>query len=270
MLQAVIAPDSLVDTSRALLKAASPKLIAGGTVVMPVINTGQHEVETLVSLRNLHLSKIAVSKSGKVTIGAATPISDLAKKKELAFLVPAIESIASPSIRNMATVGGNLFVEQPYGDLAVCLIALGTTAIISKGKAEREERVEVIAVKGVKAGEIVTKISFVVPASGTFKYHKASRRNLNSASIVTVAAVIPVEKNLIKNCRVALGGVAPRPVRAKRVEKLLEGKPLNLETVSAAATAAAGDINPFDDAYASAWYRGRVTPVHIRRAIIGQ
>ena len=269
MLQAVIAPENLVDTSKALLKADAPRLIAGGTVVMPLINTGQHDVATLVSMRNLGLAKIGISKRGLVTIGAATTIAALANQKELAFLRGAIDSIASPTIRNMATVGGNLFVEQPYGDLTVCLIALGAIATISKGKSERKEAVETIAVKSVKPGEIVTKISFALPAPGTFKYRKAARRALNSASIVTVAAVIPLMKGAIQNCRIALGGVASRPVRAKQVEKLLEGKTLTREAVFAASEMAKSDIKPQSDAHASAWYRARVTPVHIRRAIMG-
>ena len=270
MLEAVVMPANLADASKALGKSESHELIAGGTAVMPLINTGQHDITTLVSLRSLKMSHVSITKTGRVTIGAATPIADLTNVKELSFLQPAIASIASPSVRNMATVGGNLFVEQPYGDLAVCLIALGATAVITKGKSERVEDVEVVAAKGVKAGEIVTEISFSAPAAGSFKYRKASRRNLNSASIVTVAAVLPIVKGVVKGCRVALGGVANRPLRAKCVEALLEGKPLSKDIVSKAAQAASGDINPFTDAYASAWYRARVTPIHIRRAILGQ
>ena len=95
------------------------------------------------------------------------------------FLRSAIESIASPTIRNLATVGGNLFVPQPHGDLAVCLLALDATV-------EHE-------------GDLVTGVSFKVPER--WFYTKAMRRKQNSASIVTVAS---------DGVRIALGGVAPR------------------------------------------------------------
>lgn len=268
MLQTVVTPTSLGDLRKALKQAPKATLMAGGTLVMPIVNEGAHGISTLVSLSKLGLDGVSFRK-GVATIGAVVPIAELAKPSELKFLVPAIESIASPTLRNMATVGGNLFAAQPYGDLAVCLVALDATVTIINAKSKRSAPVEDVIKKGLKAGELVTQISFTIPKPGTFKYAKASRRALNSASIVTVAAVIPQVKGVVADCRVALGGVAAKPVRAKSVEKLLNGKVFDDKTVTAAAAAAAKDIAPFTDAYASAWYRARVTPVHICRALLG-
>ncbi|HEV2897989.1 MAG TPA: FAD binding domain-containing protein [Pseudaminobacter sp.] len=269
MLQAVIVPGSLALAQEALAKHPGAALMAGGTVVMPVLNYGTDSFDTLVSLRKAGLSGIFIS-DGKASIGAATSLSELQERPELAFLGPAIDTIASPTIRNMATVGGNLFVEQPYGDLAVCLIALGATAAVADGGAARFEPVESLVRRGVAKGEIVTKISFTLPAPGTFKFVKATRRAFNSAAIVTVAAVIGLEDGKVAECRIALGGVARHPVRAKSVEGKLLGQTFDRAGVMTAAEAAGDDIEPFDDAYASAWYRRRVTPVHIRRALIGE
>ncbi len=267
MLQTVVTPTSLGDLRKALKQAPTATFMAGGTLVMPMINEGAHGVSTLVSLSKLGLDSISFKK-GVATIGAVAPIAELARHSELKFLSVAIESIASPTLRNMATVGGNLFAEQPYGDLAVCLVALDATVTIVNAKSKRSAPVEEVVKKGLKAGEIVTLVSFTIPKAGTFKYAKASRRVLNSASIVTVAAVIPLAKGLVADCRIALGGVAAKPIRAKSVEKLLNGKPFNGKIVTAAAAAAAKDIEPFTDAYASAWYRERVAPVHICRALL--
>jgi carbon-monoxide dehydrogenase medium subunit len=135
----------------------------------------------------------------------------------------------------MATVGGNLFVPSPHGDLAVCLLALG---------AEIEKT----------DGGLVTHVSFKTPEK--WFYTKAMRRKQNSASIVTVAS---------DGVRIALGGVAPQPVRALAAEaKLAEGD------IDGAAEAALEAADPVDDAYASAWYRRRVLPVHVRRALKGE
>ena len=265
MLQTVITPTSLGDLRKALKQAPKATLMAGGTLVMPIINEGAHGISTLVSLSKLGLDGVSFKKD-VATIGAASPIAELARHRELKFLSAAIESIASPTLRNMATVGGNLFAG---GDLAVCLVALDATAAIVNAKSKRNASVEEIIKKGLKAGELVTQVSFAIPKPGTFKYAKASRRALNSASIVTVAAVIPLVKGLVAECRIALGGVAEKPVRAKSVEKLLNAKPFDDKTVRAAAAASAKDIAPFTDAYASAWYRARVTPVHICRALLG-
>ena len=268
MLQAVFTPTSLGDLRKALKNAPKATLMAGGTLVMPAINEGAHGITTLVSLSKLGLDNVSFKK-GVATIGAAAPIAELARHSELKFLSAAIESIASPTLRNMATVGGNLFARQPYGDLAVCLVALNATATIVNATSKRSVPVKEVIKKGLKAGELVTQVSFAIPQPGTFKYAKASRRALNSASIVTVAAVIPLVKGVVADCRIALGGVAAKAIRARSVEKLLEAKPFDEKNVRAAAAAATKDIAPFNDAYASAWYRARVTPVHICRALLG-
>ncbi len=120
---------------------------------------------------------------------------------------------------------------QPHGDLAVCLLAL-------------DAHIE-------KTEELVTSISFKVPER--WFYTKAMRRRQNSASIVTVAS---------DGEKIALGGVAQTPVRATKAEEALAAG-----DIDAAAELALEAADPFTDAYASAWYRRRVLPVHVRRAL---
>jgi CO/xanthine dehydrogenase FAD-binding subunit len=117
---------------------------------------------------------------------------------------------------------------------------------------------------GVAAGEIVTAVRFALPGDGEWRYTKAMRRKLNSSSIVTVAAVLGAAP------RVALGGAGRKPVRSPAAEAALAGGPLDGERAAAAGHAALDDAEPFTDAYASAWYRARVLPVHVRRALMGE
>ena len=199
-------------------------LVAGGTHAVPRLGP----TDSIISLRRAGLA--GVERDGDtVRVGATTTLTQLARAVD--FLRDAIHSIASPTIRNMATVGGNLFVPQPHGDLAVCLLAL-------------DARIE-------RTAGLVTSISFTVPER--WFYTKAMRRKQNSASIVTVAS---------DGMRIALGGVAREPVRAHKAEEALAAGDLD-----AAAEAAVEAADPFDDAFASAWYRRRVLPVHVRRAL---
>jgi len=199
-------------------------IVAGCTGIYPHLGPDQ----SIISLRKAGLSGVETD-GAAVRVGATTTLTQLAR--EVPFLRDAIASIASPTIRNMATVGGNLFARQPHGDLAVCLLAL-------------DAQID-------KTGDLVTSVSFKVPER--WYYTKAMRRKQNSASIVTVAS---------DGVRIALGGVAPQPVRALAAEaKLAEGD------IDGAAEAALEAADPFDDAYASAWYRRRVLPVHVRRAL---
>ena len=268
MLQAVIVPGSLAEAQAMLGSRQAATIVAGGTAIMPLLNYGTDDFTTLVSLRKAGLGSVSIG-DGKATIGAATTLSALLDEENLAFLGPALDAIASPTIRNMATVGGNLFVKQPYGDLAACLIALGASANVSSSTGTRSEPVENV-VQGLARDEIVTEVSFDLPPAGTFRFAKAGRKAFNSAAIVTVAAVVEMAEGLVRDCRIGLGGVGPYPMRAPSVEKALRGRPPDRVNVEAAAKLAVNDIAPLDDAYASAWYRARVTPVHIRRALLGE
>ncbi len=242
MALAVHIPES-VDQAVGLLTGGST-VIAGGTHVMPRLGASA----SLVSLRRAGLAGISEI-DGVITIGAATTLAQVGR--DVPFLHDAIESIASPSIRNLATVGGNLFVPQPHGDFAVCLLALDAVVTVVDADGSREVSVG-------EAEGLVTRVRFKTPAQ--WFYTKAMRRKQNSASIVTVAS---------DGVRIALGGVAPRPIRALAAEAALAGT-IDREHVEAAAAAAVQDADPFDDAYASAWYRRRVLPVHVRRALLGE
>jgi CO/xanthine dehydrogenase FAD-binding subunit len=269
MLQAIATPGSLAEVHDLLSKQPEARILAGGTALMPVLNYGTDDFTSLVSLRRAGLSGVSV-KDGIATVGAATTLAELEDERALAFLNPALDAIASPTIRNMATVGGNLFVKQPYGDFAACLIALGAMATVSGSTASHIEAVDTLVSSGVKAGEIVTQISFPLPAAGSFKFAKAGRKALNAAAVVTVAAVVDIAAGKVARVSIGLGGVAKSAVRASSVEAALLGKPLDRANAETAAKQAVHDIEPFDDSHASAWYRTRVTPVHIRRALVGE
>jgi CO/xanthine dehydrogenase FAD-binding subunit len=244
-------------------------VIAGGTEVMPRVATRATGVARLVSLRRAGLGGIEVH-GGRAVVGAATTLAQLGREEHLAVLRPVVESIASPTIRKLATVGGNLFVEQPYGDLAVALLALDAEVDVPGPAGNAARPVADVLEGGLASGEVVTAVAFDVPAPDAWFYTKAMRRRQNSASIVTVAAVVEVEDRTVASARIALGGAGSRPVRAVSAEAALAGGPFDRANVEAAAAAALQDANPFDDAYASAWYRRRVLPVHIRRALLGE
>ncbi|ASR36016.1 hypothetical protein BAY61_14515 [Prauserella marina] len=264
LVTAVHAPESISAATDLLHQGGS--VLGGGTLVMAAVNAGEAPSAELISLHRLGLSGITTTEGG-VRVGAATPLGDLLGEPRLEFLHPAVRGIGSPTLRNTATVGGNLFADGPYGDLAVCLLALGATVTVAGRSGTYDTTVTGLARTG--AGAIVTSVRFDLPDPDTWRYHKAMRRKLNSASIVTVAAVIGRRAGVIADPRIALGGVAPSPVRATSAEAALAGRPLTPATVEAAGRAARADIAPADDAYASAWYRRRVLPVHLRRTLLG-
>jgi CO/xanthine dehydrogenase FAD-binding subunit len=242
-------------------------VMAGGTVVMPLLNTSAHDVATLVSLRGAGLSGIKVA-GAVAELGAATTLAQVGRDERLALLGPVIESIGSPPLRNLATVAGNLFV--PSGDLAVALLALDADVEVAGPGGRERMSVSAVLDGGLAPGCVVTGVRFTVPAAGEFVYTKAMRRRMNSGSIVTVAAVLGYTDGVVTSARVALGGAGPRPLRSAAAEAELIGAPLSRERAERAGAAAASAADPPTDAYASAWYRRRVLPIHVRRALIGE
>ncbi|KAB8193031.1 xanthine dehydrogenase family protein subunit M [Nonomuraea phyllanthi] len=264
MVISVQTPDSAEAAHAALQAGAVP--LGGGTHLMTRLNDRAGGDLRLVSLRRAGLSGIGVD-GATVTLGAATTLADLEDDARLSYLSGCVRSIASPPVRNLATVAGNLFVPQPYGDLAAALLALDAELDVLGAGGARREPLEQVVTGGLRADDLVTAVRFTAPAQSAFRFYKAARRRLNSGSIVTVAARITVEDGLVGDVRLVLGGLARRLVRATGAERVLLGAPLNAETVARAAEADA--IEPVDDAYASAWYRARVYPVHLRRALLG-
>ncbi|GAA4956739.1 CO/xanthine dehydrogenase FAD-binding subunit [Nonomuraea thailandensis] len=264
MLISVEMPESAEAAHAGLQSGALP--LGGGTHLMTRLNDGTGGDLRLVSLRRAGLRGIDVE-GAAVTLGAATTLADIEDDARLSYLSSCVRSIASPPVRNLATVAGNLFVPQPYGDLAAALLALDAELDVLGTGGVRREPLERVVTDGLPAGDLVTRVRFTAPAEGTFRFHKASRRRLNSGSIVTVAARITVEDGVVGDVRLVLGALARRLVRATGAERILLGAPLTAEAVARAAGADA--VEPFDDAYASAWYRARVYPVHLRRALLG-
>jgi xanthine dehydrogenase small subunit len=251
----------------ALLLGKKAKIVAGGTLVVADLNYGALETDRLVTLDRLGLETIK-SVGGKVTVGAMVTMAQIARDPRLSFLHPVARSIGGPAVRAMATIGGNLFAPAPYGDMTAALLALDAVVMIAGGAAAKSMVIEDFLRQREKlASSLVTAVSLAQPPKGSFRFVKAVRRKPVSASVVTIAALLPQKRGKISGARIAYGAMAPTAIRARAVEAVLEGKALDGAAMAAAAGVAAEGTSPEDDAYASAWYRREVLPVHLRRLL---
>ncbi len=243
------------------------RLIAGGTLVMNEINNDETVTTSLVDLAPLKLRSIKVANS-QVTLGAMASMADIAAHPKLKFLKSVVEAIGGPAVRNMATVGGNLHAEAPYGDLGVALLALDAKVTLEMVKQRKTIALEDFFAQRPKlAPYVLTSVSFKLPAANGFFFTKAIRRKPVSASVVAIAAHLPRKGQKLAAPRIAFGAMAPHPVRAKSAEAALDGKALDEATIAAAAAVATRDCTPATDAYASAWYRREIAPVHLARLL---
>ena len=114
---------------------------------------------------------------------------------------------------------------------------------------------------------VIRSVIFPLPPAGTFRFAKVIRRKPHGASVLSIAALLPEADRKVTGGRVAYGAMAPTPMRARAVEAVLEGRPLDADAIAAAVKVATEGCKPLSDPQASAWYRMAVLPVHLQRLL---
>ena len=259
------------EAAAALSSDRGARYLGGGTLVMRALNEGDVSISTVVRVTDRALARIDVS-GARVVIGAGVTLARVLAERDLAFLHPPARSIGGPAVRNMGTVGGNLFAPSPYGDFTVALLALDATVSVQGGFGVRDVPIEeFLQSRERQSGALVLSVSCQRPASAdAFRYRKIARIKPKGGSVITLAAHLPMSGGRITGARVALGSMAPTQMRAKAAERALEGRSLDASTMAAAAAAVAEGSAPADNALASAWYRREIVGVHLRRLLAGQ
>jgi CO/xanthine dehydrogenase FAD-binding subunit len=149
----------------------------------------------------------------------------------------------------------------------VALLALGTdVTIVGERGSETVDLETFLKERGAKR-RIVSRISFAIPTANTFRFAKVTRKHPHGASVLSIAALLPVAGGIVKGAHIAYGAMAPTPIRAGAVEKALEGRPLDDAAIEAAAAVAGKGTSPQSDPHASDWYRANVLPVHLKRLL---
>ena len=263
-------PDSLPE-ALALLGEHGPDLlvIAGGTVAMPLINEGISLPAKVMGLRRVGLGGIE-QRGDRLAIGAMATLTALTTLQEVPLLAEAARHTASWAVRNMGTVGGNLFTPPPGGDVATALLALDAQVELVGPAGAR-----LLPLSGFWTGfmttaagpdELVARI--VVPiAPGRHAFVKLGRKAANTPAVVTVAVRAAMDGEAVRDVRIALGAAGPHPLRSAGAEAAVEGRALTPEVIASAAGAAAEDAQPFSDQVASTWYRRRMVGVMVGRAL---
>jgi CO/xanthine dehydrogenase FAD-binding subunit len=247
------------------------RYLGGGTLVMRALNEGDIAISTVVRAHDQVLMRMDAS-GPRVRIGAGVTFARILAERDLAFLHAPARSIGGPAVRNMGTVGGNLFAPIPYGDFTVALLALDAVVSVQGGFGARDVAIEeFLQSRERQAGALVLSVSCQKPLSAdAFRYRKIARIKPKGGSVITLAAHLPVSSGRVLGVRIALGSMAPTPIRAKAAERALEGRPLDASSISAAASAAVEGTSPADNALASSWYRREIVGVHLRRLLSGQ
>jgi len=254
-----------VDTVSQASSALSPssKYCAGGTLLMRELNYGNHSFDRLVISNDATLTTVQ-AESDSIQIGASVTMRSILQHSELQFLADVARSVGGPALRNMATIGGNLFAPRPYGDMATALLALDAKVNWASGQ---QQSIDDCIAQPV-SGDIVTSISIQKPMSGDFRYLKVSRVKPKGVSMLTIAVLLNRQSGRVGNARIAFGGMAPNPARANAAEAALTGASLDDAGIQRCVDVCNDGLSPEDDSLASAWYRLEVAPVYLKRLLL--
>ncbi len=272
-----IKPDSLMGALDVLdqLKNEETRVLAGGTDLIPRLRARAEHVKYLVDLADSGLDQIVFDKD-QASIGALVTFATLCRSAEILERLPAIAEaagqIGAVQCRTLATIGGNLCSGVPSLDSAPSLLVLDAKFRLKSKHKERLVRAEEFFVSPrrtvLEPGEIMTEI--VVPLQNEFKasFFRLGRRKALTLAIVNAAAGVEVRNGGdIAQVRIALGAVAPTPIRAHKAEQILQGQGITQELLAEAADLAATEISPISDIRASANYRRKISAVLVRRAL---
>jgi OHCU decarboxylase len=241
--------------------------IAGGTDVMVQYAAGKLPARKLISIWNLtELQGIEVL-PGEIRIGAGCTYTELREHDVIAQEFPLLASAArwtgGIANQNRGTLGGNIVNASPAADSLPALLAYEAELIVASVRGERR-----VPYLGFHTGykkmnlapdELIRAISLARRFSGYLHYaRKVGAREAQAISKVCVAALGRLRGGKIEDIRIALGSVAPVPLRLTELEQMLKGKAVEPAILQLARETAAAAVEPIDDIRSTAKYRAAV------------
>lgn len=267
--QTSLIPADADDLAQILLDQPEATIVAGATDVGLWVTKFLRDISPAVFIG--HLMKDIEIRDDALHLGAGVTYSEAAPV--VARLWPQVRDywlrIGGWQVRNMGTVGANIANGSPIGDTPPLLIALGARIVLRRGGARRELALEDFFLDYGKQdrapGEFVEKVIIPIRPQLKVAAYKVSKRRDSDITAVAAGFALWVEKGVITSARVAFGGMAATPRRARAAEAALQGQPFASDSFEAAARAVASEFQPLTDWRASAEYRSAVAANLFRR-----
>jgi aerobic carbon-monoxide dehydrogenase medium subunit len=251
------------------------KVLAGGQSLVPLMNLRLAAPNVLVDVNRVDELK-GVRANGTLELGAMTRQADVERSQEVhanaPVVVEALRHVAFPAVRSRGTIGGSIAHADPAAELPAVLLALGGE-VVARGPAgsrtiPADELFVTYFTIALKPEELLTHVR--IPSSNAsprFAVQEVARKR-NDFALAGAVVVADVDTGgECTSARIALFGVADRPVRATGAEQALTGRRLD-EAAADAGRAATGDFDPRSDSHASGDYRRTVAGVLVRRAVL--
>ena len=255
------------------------RVIAGGTALVPLMKHAVLRPSLLVSIVKVPgLAEIAPTAAGALRVGGVAThwavSRSSAVQQRSPLLAYACGRVASPTIRRMGTLGGNLCYGESASDPSPALLALRATVRLHGPDGERAvpitEFFTGFYATAMREGEVLTSVDVPdMPAGARWRYLKWTPRAQEDKALVGLAAMLVMDGRSCRVARLAVGGVGASPGALPNAEHALEGFDLDDATIARAADAAAAEVEPIDDLQGSAEYRRDMLRTWVRRVVTG-
>jgi carbon-monoxide dehydrogenase medium subunit len=250
------------------------KFMAGGTDVIVQMKMGRAHPEVIINLSRIPGLRYLIIEHG-LRIGVLTTFRQIERdgfiQRHYTALHEAAKGVTSIQIKTMGTLGGNLCHGSPAADSAPPLIAFGARVKMIEGDKERILPLESFFTGPGKTllnrEELMVEIQVPKPEVNTGSaFLKLGRISADLAKI-SIAVVVVREGDFCKDCRIVLGAVAEKPLRAIEAEKILKGKNFDKNLLTRTGQQVSEEIRPITDVRSNLWYRREVSKVLVREAI---
>lgn len=252
-----------------LLNEGDYKLLAGGTDLMiqnrAWSNTLPDFKQDTLLIYNIEELKYINEEDGFIHIGSTMTLEDLKfHKLTPKILVEAIKIMASPAIRNMATIGGNVGNASPAGDSLPVLYVLNALIVLKSIESTRVVPIEEFIIgpgkKTIQKNEMIIEIKIPLTNFTKASFKKVGGRKADAISKVSFAGVAKVKNNLIQDFRVSFGAVGPTVVRKPKLEETLIGLTVEelKQNIQQTLAEYSEEVRPIDDQRSNKEYRKTV------------
>jgi len=251
--------------------------LAGGTDLLVDIKQGLIKAEDIISLLEIKELKGIEKEENRIRIGATVTAQEIISDPLVNQFVPALadaaKSMASPQIRSVATIGGNISSAVPSADLPPTLIAAESAVELQCSESSRETPLsgfiqaprETICEKG----ELLTSVFIPMPPPHTgIAYQKFSLREANALAVAAVASRITLKDGKITKASIVLGAVAPTPLIALKASESLLGNEPSSGLFEKASLIAKEEGKPISDIRGSAWHRKELIEILTKRSLV--
>lgn len=271
-------PATVEEAVKLLNDNSDAVVLAGGTDVMIKLKARKLKEATLVYIREIpELQNISIEADGTIVIGAATVFNDIFEneiiRKKIPLLSHACNTVGSPQIRNIGTIGGNICNGAVSADSVPSLYCLNAVLEIRNSEGLKTVPISNFHVGPGKTilehGDILTAIRIPKSSYDGFKgcYIKFGQRNAMEISTLSCAVMIKAQNNIVKDARFAFGVAAPVPIRCYKLEKAIINMTVNEDLFVFIENNVLQELNPRDSWRASKELREQLIKTLSVRAV---